>query len=303
MIILWGIADERPLAAVRAALAELGRPCFVFDQREAPQLSLEVRFAAAPAGRLVARTEAIDLECVTAVYVRPYDPTAVPAVARGSDGHARRHALALHQTFRAWTDVTEARVINRVGAMGSNGSKPYQSLLVRRSDFQVPETLVTTDPEAAWAFLERHQRVVYKSISDVRSVVAEIGPEQRTRLADIAGCPTQFQARVPGIDVRVHVVGERLFALQVESEAVDYRYPGEHAVQRTRIELPGDVADRCRELARALELPLAGIDLRRTAGGEWFCFEVNPMPAFSYFDLDGEVARAVAGLLAQGGAS
>jgi glutathione synthase/RimK-type ligase-like ATP-grasp enzyme len=37
-------------------------------------------------------------------------------------------------------------------------------------------------------------------------------------------------------------------------------------------------------MAAAMGLALAGIDLRRTDKGEWFCFEVNPSPAFTYYE-------------------
>jgi glutathione synthase/RimK-type ligase-like ATP-grasp enzyme len=38
------------------------------------------------------------------------------------------------------------------------------------------------------------------------------------------------------------------------------------------------------QLAQRLELPLAGIDLRRTPDGRHVCFEVNPSPAFSFYE-------------------
>src|SRR5690606_12312366 len=209
------------------------------------------------------------------------DPTAIPTIARRGRGSAAfRHAVELHQAFRAWTEVTPARVVNRLAAMGSNSSKPYQAGLLKKLGFEVPETLVTTDPEAARGFLEAHPNAIYKSVSDVRSVVARVTPEHLERLADVAGCPTQFQAYVPGTDVRVHVVGERVFPVRIESRATDYRYPGEHAVERSITTLPDAIAELCVRAAHELSLPVAGIDLRHTDEGKWCCFEVNPSPAF-----------------------
>jgi D-alanine-D-alanine ligase-like ATP-grasp enzyme len=51
-----------------------------------------------------------------------------------------------------------------------------------------------------------------------------------------------------------------------------------------------------------LELPVAGIDLRDHPAGKWFCFEVNPSPAFSYYEHEtGQpIAAAVARFLAAG---
>jgi glutathione synthase/RimK-type ligase-like ATP-grasp enzyme len=108
---------------------------------------------------------------------------------------------------------------------------------------------------------------------------------------------------VRGNDYRVHVVGDEVYVCELVSEADDYRYVERQgaAVTRRQVDLPGECLDRCRALAAALDLPVAGIDLRRTPDGEWFCFEVNPSPAFSWFDApDGRIAKGVAALLAEG---
>ncbi len=59
--------------------------------------------------------------------------------------------------------------------------------------------------------------------------------------------------------------------------------------------LPEDIAERCVALAAQLRLVLSGIDLIAT-GDDYYCLEVNPNPAFSYFDVstDRTIARAVA---------
>jgi D-alanine-D-alanine ligase-like ATP-grasp enzyme len=47
-------------------------------------------------------------------------------------------------------------------------------------------------------------------------------------------------------------------------------------------------------------LLVAGIDLRRTPAGEWYCFEVNPSPAFTFYQDASRppIAEAIARLLA-----
>jgi glutathione synthase/RimK-type ligase-like ATP-grasp enzyme len=66
------------------------------------------------------------------------------------------------------------------------------------------------------------------------------------------------------------------------------------------IPLPPEVEARCRDLSKRLRLPVAGIDLRRTPDGEWYCFEVNPSPGFTYYEskTGQPIAAAIAGLLA-----
>jgi glutathione synthase/RimK-type ligase-like ATP-grasp enzyme len=40
----------------------------------------------------------------------------------------------------------------------------------------------------------------------------------------------------------------------------------------------------CLRLAHAFDLLFAGIDLKQTPEGEFFCFEVNPCPGFLYYE-------------------
>jgi hypothetical protein len=255
-------------------------------------------------GLLRTPDEDTDLGSVSAVYVRPYNSNEVPAVASsGPDSPAWRHALEVDDIMAAWLEITPAFIVNPLGAMATNDSKPYQSKQILSHGFCVPETLITTDPATAQAFWERHGDVIYKSVSGIRSQVARLRPKHVPRLADVASCPTQFQQYVAGIEHRVHVVGDEVFAAEVRCEADDYRYPGPYPIEIRACRLPERVEDRCRRLAAAAQLPVAGLDLRRTAEDNWFCFEVNPSPGFTYYEAaTGQpIARAVAMLLADGG--
>jgi glutathione synthase/RimK-type ligase-like ATP-grasp enzyme len=100
------------------------------------------------------------------------------------------------------------------------------------------------------------------------------------------------------------VVGTAAFATAILSEATDYRYATRQvgtAADLEAIQLPEDLEQRCIELAGTLELPLAGIDLKITPEGRVYCFEVNPSPAFSYYEANtGQpIAQAIATYLAE----
>jgi hypothetical protein len=298
-ILLWGLPAERPLERVRAELERLGAPTLMLDQHAALETEVDLVVGSEVGGSIRVRDQRIDLRTVTAAYVRPYDSRRLPEVIQTGE---RRHALAVEETLYSWSEITPALVVNRPGAMAANGSKPYQLEQIRRFGFAVPETLITTDPDAARVFWERHGSVVYKSVSGIRSIVSRLCSEHVERLADISHCPTQFQRYVPGRDHRVHVVGDEVFACEVISEADDYRYPAHHPVEIRSCRLPREVEDRCRLLATAARLPVAGIDLRRTPEGDWYCFEVNPSPAFAYYEsrTAQPIGRAIAKLLAAG---
>jgi len=217
---------------------------------------------------------------------------------------ARRRVTSFYDTLVHWCDLVPVRVANRPASMASNASKGFQIQKIRQLGFAVPETLATNDPEAVREFLARHGRVIYKSISGVRSIVREIDEAALARIDLIRWCPVQFQAFVPGVDVRVHTIGETVFATAIHSDVVDYRYAARQGgtTRYEPYELPPSVAKRCTALTSVLGLEFAGIDLKAMPTGEFCCFEVNPSPAYSHFEeITGQpISRALALHLASG---
>jgi hypothetical protein len=310
MILLWGIVEDSPLASVRDALESLGARVVFLDQREALQTEIELTVDGCVSGVLRLPSGEVPLGEIRAVYVRPYDVRRTlsrnAGLSRNAAGpdHSRGDRAALFEsTISWWTDIAPTLVINRPSAMRSNGSKPYQAAFIQSAGFDVPDTVVTTDKEAVTNFWERHGRIIYKSVSGIRSIVSQLTLEHRGRLDDLVNCPTQFQEYVEGTDVRIHVVADEVFSCEIESTADDYRYALRQGckLQIRPYDLPAEVADRCRSLTATLNLPVAGIDLRRTHDERWCCFEVNPSPAFTFYEswtgqpIGGAIARLLAG--------
>ena len=301
-VLLWGLETDPPLAAVRRELSALGVPAEFADQTLVLDTEVRLDVSESMAASLRIGDRECDLNMVTAAFLRPYDLQRIPAVTNEEpQGFAWRHAAAVQDMIASWSEMTPAFIVNRLGAMGSGISKPYQSRLIHDFGFTVPETLITTDPAAAQAFWQRHGTVIYKSLSAIRSRVTRLQPEHAERLQDLATCPTQFQEYIAGTDYRVHVVGKEVFVCEVLCDADDYRYPGpQNRLELRACSLPEDLSNRCRQLAAAMRLSVAGIDLRKTPEGEWVCFEVNTSPAFTYYEeaTSQPIARAVAELLA-----
>lgn len=304
MILLWGLPDDGPLAALYRVLQERCVPVFFLDQYEVLDSSLTLQVSAQAEGLLRVGARIVPLEDISAAYIRPYDSA---GLLRGRAAHPRslrfRHALEFDAGLWGWLEVTSALIVNPLRAMAGNNSKPVQAATIRAMGFEVPETIVTTDEEAVQNFWARHGTVVYKSVSGVRSIVSRLTPAHRGRLADLRWCPTQFQAYVPGTDIRVHVVGNDIYACEVLSEADDYRYATRQGSE-TRLRpyvLPADCADRCVKLAAHMGLHVAGIDLRRTPDERWYCFEVNPSPGFTYYQEQTQhpIDQAIAQLLVE----
>jgi glutathione synthase/RimK-type ligase-like ATP-grasp enzyme len=288
LIVVWGSTSDPPVERLLAILARRDLPTLQLDAPALARLRYDVTLDATPRGWLESDASRLDLDDITGIYVRPDE------VAPGAARTAAAVVLAV-------ASATRATVVNRPSAGISNGSKPFQLQLIAAAGLSVPETLVTTDPAAARNFLAQHGRVVYKSVSGVRSIVAALEAGDRDRLDGVSSGPVQLQRWIGGRDVRVHVVGERCFATAVDSAADDYRYGARKGVDPTltAVDVPPSLQERLVALTRRLGLLVAGIDLRVTAAEQWFCFEVNPSPGFTFYeDATGQpIGDAIADLL------
>lgn len=292
--IVLGLAHEPPLHAVIQQLRTLGLPHIVIDQRKLLAGDWHTRITADGAsGEYIDKGITVPLNEVTGIYTRLTSWADLPEIVVSPDFIA--HARQLHEAIDAWLETTTARVVNRTSANDTNNSKPYQSLIIK-DYFDVPTTLVTNNPDAVTDFLREFGKIVYKSASGERSIVTAFGSADIERLHLLATCPVQFQEHVSGVDVRVHVVGTKVFATSIECQAVDYRYDPSNETHLQAAVLTEDVAQACVDLTARLGLELSGIDLRYSDDGRVVCFEVNPSPAYSvYEDATGQpIAAAIA---------
>jgi len=305
MILLCGIQSEPPLALVREALDRRGARYVSFNQRQFSSMSVEFELVKGePVGLLQMNGDSYPLQDFTGVFNRMMDYRFLPEVKDLPEtSPERRLCRNLVETLTKWSELSEARVVNKIAPMTSNFSKPFQAQLIRRYGFEVPQTLITNDPELVREFQAKHKKVIYKSISGVRSIVQTLTDDDLSRLENIRWCPTQFQAFVEGENVRVHTVGKKLFATAIKSEATDYRYAARQKgapADLREVDLADELAEMCLNLSEGLGLAFAGIDLKITPENHIYCFEVNPSPAFSYYESNtGQpIADAVAGYLA-----
>lgn len=289
MILVWGPVDDPPIEHVCAALEARSADFAHLDDADLATLDYGVMLAAEPSGWVRLAGVELPIDRIGGIYLRPANVEPGPATAASS-------------TLLALAANLPAVVVNRPAAGSSNHSKPFQLNLIARAGLAVPETIVTTDPSAAREFLAEHRRLVYKSVSGVRSIVATLDESEDDRLDRVRTGPVQLQRWIDGRDVRVHVVGDRWFATAIESEVDDYRYAASEGAPLTMApwEIPPELGAQLVSLTRSMGLLVSGIDLRLAGDGNWYCFEVNPSPGFTFYeDATGQpIADAIAGLLA-----
>ncbi|WP_133740962.1 ATP-dependent carboxylate-amine ligase [Actinorugispora endophytica] len=193
-------------------------------------------------------------------------------------------------------------------------AKPLQLLRARDLGLDIPDTLVSTDPDAVLAFYERHNgNVVSKRIGHLRPALSDDGfryaePFTRRDLRHaeaVRAAPVIFQEYVAKrLELRVTVVGEAVFTAAIHSQAAnrtryDWRHYDTASTPHRPHRLPDDVAARCVELVRSFGLAFGTLDLVLTPEGRHVFLEVNPNGQYLWIEhLTGlPISAAVAGLL------
>ncbi len=187
--------------------------------------------------------------------------------------------------------------------------KALQLRVAARTGLRVPRTIITSDPQQARAFVEAEGvgNTVFKTFSCTHAIWREtrlVREDVLSLLETVRLAPVIFQEYIPaGVDLRVTVVGERLFPAAIHSEETDYPVDFRMVLGQARTELavvPAAVEQRLLSLMAQLGLAYGAIDLRRTPEGEYVFLEVNTAGEFLFVEerTGQPIARALADLLA-----
>lgn len=231
-------------------------------------------------GKLLGKIGDIDINEISAIYARFDKINIKENISETTKQQINIERLNWMNTI---LENIDAMVINRSSAQYSNSSKLFQSWIIRQYGFKIPNSLITTSEESAKNFIENNKQVIYKSASSERSMVKTFQKEDFDKLHLLKNCPHLFQEQISGTDIRVHTLATgETYACEIQTQKSDYRYDKERILKI--IDIPQQIKEQCVKLTLDLGLYLSGIDLRRSDTGDYYCFEVNPSPAFSWYE-------------------
>ncbi|WP_143774318.1 ATP-grasp domain-containing protein [Niastella vici] len=191
---------------------------------------------------------------------------------------------ALHYVLLA----TKLKIINPINAGWDNASKPFQTYLLMKHGFKIPTSMSTSIPSDFEQFNNKFISI-YKSNSSTRSIVDVTQPQDSSRKETLINAPVFFQQYISGKDVRIHIFNDKAFAVEIKSDAIDYRYykkKGTYSNMKAidNTEAPKLLINLCISYAKERRIVLAGFDFKVTETNEWHCLEMNPMPGYDSYD-------------------
>lgn len=230
----------------------------------------------------------LDLSHIKAAYFRR---PGAPALPEGvSEAEQPYCTLEWHATLQALYWAIGERWLNAPYAIALAENKIRQLTVAQSLGLQIPETLVSNDPFATTAFAKRGgivgkplRSAVVKGYARDRIVfTSRVSIDANTEPLSIKACPMILQREIKKqFDVRVTVVGERVFAATIDSQSrpeteVDWRRTSEPNLPHASYRLPEKIEAQCVALTARLGLKFGALDFVLDPEGQFWFLEINP---------------------------
>lgn len=303
-ILIPTIQNDVHAAAVALVLRQMGHHpvrWFCQDMPEAASASFRIGHETRHAPLREGGQPLCDLQDVDVLWTRRVEaPVIKSSDVRSSDRQVAQHETAalVKGLMHAISDRSFA--VNPYEASISV-NKLRQLQLAQELGLAVPETLISNDPGDIKAFLGQHESegTIFKSFRPVTWDEATARASLYTHKVTLDLLPPDpFLQLSPGIfqayvakafEVRVTCMGAELFSAQLDSQrtkagVLDWRREDVNALPTRRLELPTEIAEKCRALLRRLGLVFGCIDFIVTPDGEYVFLEVNQMGQFLWVE-------------------
>lgn len=178
------------------------------------------------------------------------------------------------------------RWVNHPAANDRARHKPGQLTAATACGFNVPETLITSSPEHISQFQQRHPETIQKPLHQVPNDFIWLGNGMI------------YQSMIDKVcDIRLTVVGDRLFSCRITSEHLDWR-PDDAAVYEP-VPTPEPVEKSVRAYMDHFDLSFGAFDFAVDADGRWWFLECNPNGNWGFVEIRAniDISTAVARLL------
>lgn len=305
MILILSGSDDPHADAMERVLDERAVAHLRLDPGMFPaQASLSVEFGPSGVRSRTVRLgdRIVDLDEVTAVWVRR--PTPARPVER-LVGTPVGDFIA-DETGKVVADLWELLDVTYVPAprpvLQRAQFKMRQLQLAAEVGLELPDTVVTNDPDVLLEFAGRHERLITKQggLTQPRPAPDGTGvtrytelllPRDLAHVASVGLCPFIVQAYVPKrLELRVTVVGSRVFAAAIHSQAAQHtrndwrRYDDAHLLMEPWT-MPAAIERALIALNVRLGLRYSASDFVLTPDGRYVYLETNPSGQFLWVEL------------------
>ncbi|MFF4815267.1 ATP-grasp ribosomal peptide maturase [Kitasatospora sp. NPDC001309] len=240
-------------------------------------------------GTLTTPTRTADLSNVRSLYYRRPSGFTFPHLSEQDTRFATTQAR--YGLGGVLASLPGCLYVNHPHRIGDAEFKPSGLAVAADCGFRLPPTLITTEPDAARAFVRQHGPVIYKPLSTplyrVDGVsctvrVADVLPEDIDD--SVAGTAHLFQQRVEKVaDVRVTVIGDRVFYVRIDSDLLDWRTDYDRLAYSV-VKPPEGLETQLYAYLSRFGLVFGAFDFAIDHDGQWWFLECNPSGQWAWLE-------------------
>lgn len=267
-------------------------------------------------GGFQSKLRSLDLCSIRSIlYRRPQKPEARAI----EDLTVREFAQKEMDTCLNWLwQALQCFWVSKPSSIKKANSKIDQLRIAPVIGFEVPRTLITSNPSSALQFIKECGGMVINKVLNDGAIQKDGNPhvvythrvtEQNLLQLDLVRhMPCVFQERIEKkFELRITIVGSAVFATEIHSQQSERtredwrRYDLSNTPHRVH-QLPKEVEEACLRLVQHYDLAFGAIDMIVTPDGRYVFLEINPNGQWLWIErLTGlPIAKTMAQMLAQG---
>lgn len=189
-------------------------------------------------------------------------------------------------------------------------NKPHQLVIANSIGFEIPKTLITSNPDKVrefWKYCK--EDVIVKMLGtapmdDKVIYTTKLTDREMAEIDSVKLSPAIFQQRMSKkFELRITVVGDKVFAVEIDSQncpgnEIDWRHQNKNLKIRP-YKISEIIKNRCIELTQRFGLRMGCIDMIVTPDNHYVFLEINPNGQWGWVEKETgmPIAKAVAGLL------
>ncbi len=247
----------------------------------------------------------INLSDIKSVYWRWHYGISIPPEENTEEGYYMSNIIEreVSSNLNSLFQSLDCLWVNSFDAIEMHKNKGYQLNLMAKNNIRIPKTFITNDKEELLSYIDDTAHdLVCKPVRG-GAHTEKITKEDLTdeRLNSLKLSPVKFQEYIEGTDVRVYVIGDKIFAANILADTVDFRE--DEGAKIEPIEIPDNIKQDCLKIMKLFKLNFSGIDIKHSAKtGEYVFIEANPSPMFTYFEQESgyPISEALCELLIKG---
>jgi glutathione synthase/RimK-type ligase-like ATP-grasp enzyme len=300
ILIITNDHDEHADAVIRELNAR-DVPVFRFHPEEFPDacsLSLDVREGRVR-GEIRSGSDAVALDDICAAWYRRarnlFEGRRLSLTSEKLDNYVRAQSTA---TLAALCECLQTLWVGHPHKLRRAEVKSLQLLKASAAGLETPHTLISNDPAQVRMFVDALgdeecaiKPLVAVGVTDAQGyrlpLTTTLPPGHS--LDSVAAAPTIFQPYVEkAFELRCVVIGERIFAAKIHSQATDATRLDWRAGQPEHevFALPEHVKAGIRRLMASFGLNFASLDMIVTPDGDFVFLELNPNGQWLWLELE-----------------